>query len=296
MSYAHIVITKLKKKCASGFALSADGTQCIAYQDAIKQGSDVLAQHFTDAQYGWDGVVFYKNFNLDGTWDITQDTALLPDCWTRLDESYCPNTNRTSYTSGLWIKPYVESDTTNGIMNACAIWKQSDQFYVGTLGFRRTITVSEAKTYYIGLGTDNFSTVKVNGVTVLQQDIDAMSGIDYLPSSSSDPTAKICAFSYWHVYPIQLNAGDNTIEITTTNTAEVGSIATEIYNATLAQLQACTTQSDLTALTIFSSRNVANGDAFDLGSWGCADGFDLTNDSNGYPICEKIGTPPIKYQ
>lgn len=295
MSYAHIGITKLKKKCASGFTLSADGTQCIAYQDAIKQGSDVLAQHFTDALYGRDGVVFYKNYNLDGTWDITQDAALLPDCWTRLSSSYCPNTNRTAYNSGLWIKQNHESDMT-GIMNACAIWKQGEQYFVGTLGFRRTINISESKIYYIGLGTDNFSTVKVNGVVILQQDIDAMSGTDYLPSSSSDPTAKICAFSYWHVYPIQLNAGDNTIEITTTNTAEVGSIATEIYNATLAQLQACTTQSQLTALTIFSSRNVGNGDAFDLGSWGCASGWTLTTDTNGYPICQQIGAPPIKYQ
>ena len=158
-------------------------------------------------------------------------------------------------------------------MNDNNVWVGGDPYYVGVVSFCTTITLSESKTYYIGVGGDNDVTIKINGVTIVDQ-------------ADNSPTSN---FTFWHIYPYQLSIGDNIIELENWNRSYVGSFSAEIYDNTLSELTSATG-------TTMVNRVFSTGDYLPGGpkegqgfcsNYSCPVGYLLdTSDPNNY-ICVK---------
>ncbi len=225
----------IEGQCADGYTLSDDGTYCymLDIQAATCPGGDpTTACHYTNVGYTSFGTIIFKpsGYNVDGTpiggfdpirYDIT-----------------------TGYTGKVWRN--TAGNIYDGRLNKAGIWSCDDSTLVGTLGYSRNITIPTTGLYYIGVGADNTASIKVNGATVLDQDATAIG-----TAFSTDAQA---TFKYWLVYPVNLNAGINLVEVTGTNVGSVGIIGFEIYNATESQLTVGLTESQLTAYTIYSTK------------------------------------------
>lgn len=273
--------TNLFCNCPSGFTAvgTSDNCQRVLTQPAALNGGGALsACHYSSTAYGQFGTIFYQpgGYGLNGVFTTTPTYLKTPLVG-------------GSYTGALWGNG--AANTTNARLNTTGIWKCLDQNYMATpLGFSRQFTVGTTKTYYIGMGADNYATIKINGVTIVAQDANDLSaalsgGIDV-------------AFKYWHVYPVVLQAGVNLLEITGTNVGSIGVFGCEIYDATEGQLIACTTQSELVPYIVFTTGNVPgvpvdqkvlDNDLFDVGSYNCSahPGYNLVKEGGSY-LCKKI--------
>lgn len=285
--------------CPTGYSPSSDNTECVSIDTStdatqLTPGSSITAQHTSYTWYGRRGMVVYKQngYNVDGTWD-TSNSTLFPNIYTSLAASKIPNANVISYTSGIWINKNLGTaqDGSAGRMNQCAIWKQNDLSYIGTLGFARSFDVTTAGWYYIGTGSDNNALVKLNGSTIYRNNNEAIGNSTYL--NVVDPT-----FGFWSVIPVYLETGSNVIELSVENLDTTGSgadnpgaLAAEVYSATEAQLIACTSITDLAQYTLFSTKNIVDGDVFDVGNYSCATGT-LVNINGAYK-CQITSTTPF---
>jgi hypothetical protein len=158
-------------------------------------------------------------------------------------------------------------------MNDNNVWVSGNPTYMGMVSFCTTITLTETKTYYIGIAGDNDVTIKINGTTIVDQ-------ADNSPQSN---------FKFWHVYPYQLNAGDNIIELENYNRSSVGSFSAEIYNNTLTELSNATSTSMITR--VFSTGDYLPGGSKAgqgfCSNYSCPTGYLLnTSNPNNY-LCVK---------
>lgn len=267
--------------CTSGYTASPDGTYCykeLVEPATVSGGSTVLACHYKNVVYTSYGTIFHQpgGYNVDGTYTITPTflkTAVVGG----------------SYTGDLWGN-YL-STISAGRLNKTGIWSCIDVNYNTTaLGFTRQIIIPTTKVYYVGMGADNYATIKVNGTTIVQQNA---------VNIGTQLSAGIeSAFKYWHVYPVLLTSGINLLQITGTNTSGPGIFGCEIYDATEAQLISCVTESDLIPYLVFTTADipslppssiVAENDPFEVGNYNCDahPGYSLLYDGEAY-ICKKI--------
>lgn len=269
----------------------ANGPTILTMEAVRTSANTLLVQHWQYQTYGEMGTVFFKpgGFLQNGSWPI-DNQSLKPNVYTKRSQEEIPNANVIAYSSGLWING--NSNTTDGRMNKCGIWLQGDWTHNGTLGFGRSIDIPSDGIYYFGCGADNFATLKIDGETVVQQDLSVVGSAQYL----NDVTGLFdtALFRYWHMYPIQLSKGTHVIEMLNTNTVAAngdpspGDLAFEIYNATEEQLIACNTETDLDQYTIFSTKNIQDGDPFDIGNWHCEDPTYQLVQKGGVYSCQKI--------
>jgi len=287
-----IVLTDTSTQCAccpAGYTLSSDRTQCIEILTEAATpdggGSPVLkAQHYQLAVYGENGTVVHKlGFNVDGTWNIADPTKY-PNIYTTIPSSNYPYANTIPYSSGLWINSVP--DISHGRLNISGVWLQGNQSYVGTLGFARQITIPTAGVYYVGVGSDDYGTIKIDGTIIVQQNVANICGANYLHAPSNDG-----CFKYWIMYPVQLTAGVHNFELDTTNVGSDGILGMEVYIGSEATLIGL---SDLSNNLLYSSSSVVNGDSFDIGNFYCADPTYQLVFEGGVYSCQKILTAPTQ--
>lgn len=294
--YMEDILFPCTQGCPNGYTLSPDGTYCykILTQPATQTaGDEKLACHFTRTEYGIFGVVFYKAgyYNTNGTWDISSGSGNFPNLYNNLNLQSPPPVNINFNT--LVTSPFlnVPEDTTHGRLNLAGLWLCGDVTYPGTLGFSRQIYIAEAKTYYIGVGADDYCTIKVNGETIVSQSQLLTSAANYFNNSLQNQL-----FRYWHMYPVSLLSGYPIIEVQGTNVSSVGILGLEIYDATEAELVACVDETALDAYLVYSTKNVTDSSPFDIGNYNCNayPGYSLV--SAGSPaeyVCQLIQTTEI---
>lgn len=256
--------------CPPGYTMSPDESYC--YQEittaATPPASAVNSVAVVNTAYSTCGSYIYDpGWNLDGTGPSTQ-INLLNAFWVN-GSGACGN-----------------ATTTTGPMNRTALW--SPTYSDGQeLGFSVCVNLPTTKTYYIGMGADNYSIIKIDGTVILQQDATAL-GIQYGVGIHA-------AFKVWHIYPVELSAGPHYIEMIGHNITIVAAIACEIYNATPAEIAAATSYADLGSKLIFSSKDERTQPIF-LGSGGvgysCPAGYALSLCDGPEPICKQILTTP----
>lgn len=144
---------------------------------------------------------------------------------------------------------------------------------MGELGFSRQFNIPATGKYLIGVGADDAATIKINGVTIVSQNLTAINAsFNTYYAAGVAGTADL--FRYWHVYEMTLNAGVNIISVSSNNTGSIGLIGVEVYSATITQLKALTNESELAPYIIFSSAkpafgSVDDGDFSDIGTYNC---------------------------
>ena len=190
----------------------------------------------------------------------------------------------TLLTSDVWNS---NSIPTRGPMNRAAVWTTSGTTgtpYNVWLGFSRCLTVTDAKTYYVGLGADNNFRLVHNGVEILNTLFGPLS-------------ASTAAFNYWHVYPVQFSAGTHILELYGLNNAVSGAFACTIYDATFNQLTGATTVSGLSTYEILTSsgqtsfeivQSSASTGTYLSSGYTCPSGYTFAGIGNGCEECIKF--------
>ena len=225
----------------------------------------------TDNSYGTDGTRIYPENGWDNKGDLksgySYQNVMTTNYWKNNTFSTGP-VNRHS----IWA-----DDGIGGTDLPVAIW----------IGFSKCITVASSKIYYVGLAGDNHFRLRLNGVEILNT--------RQLGGSLNNT---VYAFTYWHIYPIRIPAGDNTLELTGWNENSEGALGCVIYDNTPAQLIAATSNNDLTI--IFDSKTVTNIDiiqtqagVYQSRGYTCPEGYDVYspcggNNCSDYIVC---GTP-----
>lgn len=251
-------------QCPDGYTNTGEGCYIIETVAAIPPTDPeiIVAERLSD--YGWRGTIIYNNYNSSGVGTVNRF----------LTSSWWKNTNTL---------------VTEGPLNRTGTWAEttlSNQEF----GYSRSIDIPSAKTYYVGVGCDNYATIKINGSEILSQDIAAINtslrdqGI--ISSSQGDKIT----WQLWMIYPVYLNAGENVIEVIGNNISGGASLGLEIYDATATELEAVTSYSDLGNDLIFSTKDVI-GEPVQLGTGGtgysCPDGYSLVQE-NGETYCARI--------
>lgn len=224
--------------------------------------------------WGTCGAVIYDSFNVNGT------------------GSYTP----ISPSNPFWINGGVGTcatfqTLTDGVLNRTGVWAPVP-LPSQKIGFSVCINITETKTYYIGVGSDNFAIIRVDGQTIISQDEAAMDAQFGLVGGGA------CS-QYWNIYPIEIQAGNHAIELIGENSPQVvsnpASIGAEIYDNTPAEIAAATSYGDLNL--IFSTKDYV-GMPIQLGTddvgYTCPVGFSLVYCESPV-ICRKVTTIPVSY-
>ena len=152
-----------------------------------------------------------------------------------------------------------------GPLNRCAKW--TDQITTGSyqpvnkwIGFSACLnSFTEDKQYWVGIAGDNNFRLVLDGVEILN----TISG----PFNNRTP-----AFNYWHIYPVNISKGEHILELYGQNSGNIAGFGCEIYDATLQELLAATT---LSQINIIFTSQTAN--RFEL-----VQNLDGTYTSSGY--------------
>lgn len=291
--------------CAPGYTLSDDGTICTKTTTVAADssgGSGTQLQHYSYWQYGFWGTIIYPigTYGTDGAPTVKANTTLVNS--TAPIYPYKPG-GEASVINSLWVNPLtsdpgtVAQDGSTGRLNRIGVWALGNQGLLGNLGFSRMINVPVAGNYMIGVGADDTATIKINGTTIVAQNLTAINtAFNSVYHSGVAGAADL--FRYFHIYEVALNAGPNVISVIGNNTGGVGIIGVEVYKATAAQLIAATTETALASYIVFSSArssfgSVDDGNLSDVGLYNCDShpGYVLVYDpgTNAY-VCKKVET------
>ncbi|MFX1709073.1 hypothetical protein PV783_34215 [Chitinophaga sp. CC14] len=290
-AFLKVFITPLPQ-CPAGYQLSDDHTYC--WQEDVEPaeqsggGSTYIICQNTNSVYSTFATRVYKENG------YSQNGVPLAG------SQYTP-TNIQSGT--FWYNP--NANTTDGPLNRMGIWPcDGSGNPCGNncapsgvqVGFSRQFNVPATALYYIGVGSDNYSTITIqDGIAgrrvIVQQDPEALR-LYYNSSSSGDIT-----FKSFHIYPVRLNSGPNILELTATNDSATAAVmGAEVYLNTEAQLIAADSIADL---NIIFSTDVNQGfisvhDPIELGNWNCDNlpGYSLQYRDPDY-VCVKIETTPV---
>lgn len=273
--------TCIGASCDPGYTLAPDNSYCYQYSDTAATPPSGGTPFSTEARqlsvYSEFGSVIYSpGFLTNGTGPYTKIN--LANAWWR----------------------NIPNNTTDGPLNRCGLWAvqptidpDPDDNPTGVpIGFTVPISIPTSKTYYIGLGGDNRCQIKVNGVTVVDQD-PASIATNHDIVEGTGPYGVDTSFKFWHIYPVDLVAGPSIIEVTGINDGSPGAFGCEIYDNTSAEIQAATSYSGLTL--IFSTKDV-RGQTLQLGgtvAWTCPSGYSLVETSPGVFTCRQILTDAI---
>lgn len=225
----------------------------------------------TDNSYGEDGTRIYP----ENGWDNKGD----------LKSGY-------NYQSVLTSNYWKNNLLSTGPVNRHSIW--ANDGVGGTdlpediwIGFSKCIVIPSSKIYYVGLAGDNHFRLRLNGIEILNT--------RQLGGSLNNT---VYTFTYWHIYPVRIPAGNNTLELTGWNENSEGALGCVIYDNTLTQLANATNNNDLNI--IFDSKTVTNIDVvqteagvYQSNGYTCPVGYDVYSPCGGnncydYIVC---GTP-----
>lgn len=191
------------------------------------------------------------------------------------------------------------SGITGGRLNIAGVWVGTPTPgayppYDTPICFEFCITLENTKQYLIGISGDNKVEISLNGVQTV-----------FLDAPSNTSTTP---FSYWHVFPVTLSAGQTTIKLCGINIQDQAAFAAEIYDIDLVTFQANLTTpatsppncgnipADLEPYIVFSTRDYIGqqiADPDNPGDWICPEGS-ILDECNGTPSCiYTITTPPL---
>lgn len=254
--------------CPPTYTLSPDSTYCYKVEEvaATPPSSSETAVAQTNNAYSTCGSYIYDiGYAPNGTGSAIQIPVVNP-FWVNGSGSCADSTN------------------VNGPLNRTGLWS-STTLPAQTIGFGICITIPTEKVYYVGIGCDNYGIIKLDGVTLLQQDpagLAAQYGVG--PAST---------FKIWHIYPVELTAGPHFLEIIGYNDSGPAALGCEVYDATPAELNAATSYAALGSKLIFSSKDFI-GQTIQLGSDGigytCPAGYSLSSCDGPTPVCKRILT------
>jgi len=256
--------------CPSGFIISADGSYCskIETTAATPPSGSVNSVAVHEDSYTICGSWIYSSYAINGTGTASQISVSNP---------FWVNGPGTCFVAG---------NFTDGPLNRTALWAPSPQ-PSQQIGFSYCVNIPSSKTYYIGIGADNRGIIKIDGVTILDQDGAAMDAQYGTPGSSAP-------FRVWAIYPVTILSGFHVIEILGENGPEPlpnpAAIGAEIYDNSAAEIAAATSYAQLNLL--FSTKDHI-GEAIQVGSGGvgytCPSGYSLVL-CDGPPYCRKVTT------
>ena len=254
-------------QCPSGYTASSDGSICYRVLTSSPTVNDTLQPEAgaDNNNYGQFGVKIYNvdDYNISGN-SISGNLAF----------------------SGFTVVADGSSTTNVELfystrMNANNVWVAGDANWPGPnypdyISFCSTFVLTQSKTYYVGIAGDNDVTIKLNGITLVNQ-------VDTSPDTN---------FKFWHVYPVMLNAGPNIIELENWNRSQVGSFAAEIYDNTLSEMTSATgsTMLDIVFATgDYLPGGSKEGEGF-CSNYTCPSGYYLDTTDPNNPICQLIET------
>ncbi len=134
----------------------------------------------------------------------------------------------------------TDFSVTGGPLNRVAGWaslgSSAPPFDVW-LGFSACLSgFTEEKTYWVGIGGDNYFRLKLDGETIIET-----------------PSGVLACFERWNVYPVVIGAGNHTLELFGLNTSGYAGFGCEIYDADLATLTGLTSYSQIKPYVKFTS-------------------------------------------
>lgn len=176
----------------------------------------------------------------------------------------------------------IPNNTTEGPLNRCGLWSsivENNQ----DVGFTHCININTPKTYYVAVGCDNYAIIRVDGVTIISQDVAAL--------TAQFGAGLSVTFKYWFIYPIELSAGSHVVEMIGHNIDGIAALGAEIYDATKDEIIAATDYPTFyTAHILFTTRDM-RGQDIEIGSGGigytCPSGYSLIM-CDGAPYCINI--------
>jgi hypothetical protein len=247
--------------CSDGYTLEGDNVTCTKIEEELAIANGTI-YNVSGSQrkvvYGNSGGRFYSNV----------DSNKLP---ITLDSNNKFNDNTPTEITPLNIIENTlwgqNDNTLNGRLNDVGVWASgstgSTYFPVNEwIGFSFCVDTISGGSYTIGMAADNRIRLKVNGST-------------YMEMNQGSPFN----FNYWHIFNIELSGGRNIFEMEARNDGTDARFGAEIYDADISTLTGITTESALSAVTIFSTETIKNnGGVFDLGEnsgFSCPSGFAL---------------------
>jgi len=175
----------------------------------------------------------------------SKGTLVFEDDWTYEGTGTFEKINPTNeYWTNDW------TSTVKGPMNRSSVWVTPVRSYQD-IEFSTCIDIALTKQYYIGVGCDNWSYIKLNGEKILEQNIGALA--DMLGITSNEDRIP---FNYWFIYPIQLTEGRNILEVAGHNETSAAGVGIEIYDATKTTLMAATSDEVLGSALLFRASDL----------------------------------------
>ena len=279
-----ITLFNCKKECEYNISPAIIAGQCTICADSTmtKVGNGTYCQKTTTQQATFNGRTFTADTGSQSTAYGWGGAFVYPT-----NPSFYPYTTNASgnvmYDNGL--TPVTPSPVLNGIwkgfsattgrLNKVGIWGAgipNGQW----IGFTHCLDVVNQKKVYVGMAGDNRVRFSVNGQP------------PYVVEMINSNTFN---FTHWHIFEITLNPGKNIISMQGYNDGSAASFGAEIYDATLAQMTSWTTDAEIDASTIFSTKDM-RGQQTQIGNingWTCPIGFAVdfcTGDS--IPVCSMI--------
>ena len=241
-------------KCPSDYTLLSDDTTCqkIATTGAtVNNIGSIITRGNQSTNYGQYGAYFFPSI---------QNNEALPYFYDGLGQYLIDASGGTITATSIvntgtfWVG---SASTSNGRLNNVGLSASSTEY----VGFSKCLDLTESGVYYVGIASDNFCRLKVNGVT-------------YLNLSGGGVSEN---FKIWTVIPFTLEAGLNIIEMEGSNVpTTITSFGCEIYKPTNLQTLTASTTTGTTGL-IFSSLDKVGG-YYDLGNsigYSCPSGYSL---------------------
>lgn len=204
-------------QCPAGWTLSPDASACImttSINATPPTGALIQVVAATNGAYANFGALVYNSgYANDGTGTINVQINSFP-----------------------WNNP--SQDLFDGALNRCGVWGAGAIPINTPTGFSIPFTVPTAGTYYIAIAGDNAGEVTVDGNVIITQNPTTMAASigSQLPVYAGQGIA--VAFKFWHIYPVTLAAGNHYIGCQGINFGGAAGFGAEIYQNTVAQLQA----------------------------------------------------------
>lgn len=255
--------------CPVGYTAVGDGCRLIETTSATIPTFPTTLTHMTYSYYTWKGALLFSDYAVDGTGTI-----------------------QTKFTSNWWRNNVLT--TTAGPLNRTGVWASTTTSNQD-VGFTFCANIVETKTYYVGIASDNYVYLKVNGETKFTQDLTAIRDSVYAQGEVYEIHQDRISWQYWIIYPIVLEAGKNIIEVVGHNISSIAAVGCEIYEAAdPLTIGTWTSYEDMGTSLLFSSKDEI-GNETQLGSLGygysCPEGYSLVL-CDGSPYCRKITEVP----
>jgi len=260
--------------CPTGFSATPanDACQKITISAATNNGiGAAIISGNTATAYGLYGTYFYPSIQGNGALPVYYSGGSL---FLNNQSGGTINAININNTATFWGNPL--SNTSDGRLNKIGLSASSTEY----VGFSKCIDITEAGTYYVGIGADNYCRVKINSELII-----------FFSGGGATENFRI-----WSIFPFYFNSGINIIEMDGLNVpATVTSFGAEIYKPIdYATLTGATSTASTQANVIFTTKEYV-GQNWQIGTtvgYSCSSGY-TPNFCNATPTCSKIQTTGI---